>query len=127
MAKSKSTPSQRDLSMRSLETLLTFKLRPPPVLIPVPSFTRPQVLQAGDRRLWQPDASTRPPHTPRPGSSRVVANQYKKLSALKFADPRFVGICVRRNIRREVMFALKRTKRGSGSSKKRNFWSAISC
>lgn len=124
--KNTSTP-QRDFPTQSLDSLLRFQIRPPPVLIPVANFTRAQVLESGDRRMWQPDRSTRPPHTPRPGASRVKANNYKALSALKFADPRFVGICVRRKIRREVIFALKRNRKGSGGKKHRNFWSTISC
>ncbi|UDN67494.1 hypothetical protein [robinz microvirus RP_32] len=120
---------QRDLStqqFRSLDSLLSFKLRPPPVLLPVPSFTQKQVLDSGDRRLFQPDRSTRPPHTPRPGSSRVVATA-QKLSALRFADPRFVAVCVRRKIRKEVLFALRKTRKGGGARKHKNFWSDISC
>lgn len=124
MAHPKNNYGQRDFTTQSLDSLLTFKLRPPPRLLPLATFTRSQVLEAGDRRLWQPDASTRPPHTPRPGSSRVKA---KSFNTLKFADPRFVGICVRRKIRKEVLFATKKTRKGSGGKKHRNFWSTISC
>jgi len=131
MARSNNNSRQRDFSNpnnQSLDSLLTFKLRPAPVLIPVPSPpTRSAVLSVGDRRQWQPDRSTRPPHSLRPGASRVMADAYKRLHTLKFADPRFVGICVRRKIRREVLHALKRTKKGSGGAKRRNFWSDISC
>lgn len=125
MAKNK--PRQRDFSTshQSLDSLLTFKLRPPPSLLPLPSFTPSQVLDAGDRRLFEPGRSTRPPHTPRPGSSRVVAGT--KFSSLRFADPRFVGICVRRKIRKQVLFALHKTRKGSSGGRKHNFWSSISC
>jgi len=127
---SKNKSRQRDFSTshttQSLESLLTFKLRPPPNLLPLPSFTTQQVLDSGDRRTFEPGRSTRPPHTPRPGSSRVVAST-RSLNSLKFADPRFVGICVRRHIRKQVLFALKKTRKGSSGGRKRNFWSEISC
>jgi len=124
--------SQRDLSnpnsFRSLDSLLTFKLRPPPVLLPVPSSSPQSVRVAGDRRLFRPDVGTVAPAAVRPGASRVVADQRPRGTArLKFADPQFVAICARRTIRREVLHALKRTKKGAGAKKRRNFWSAISC
>lgn len=124
--RSKNTTSQRDFSTQSLDTLLTFRLRPPPVLLPV-ALSPPvsQVLEAGDRRLFQPDRSTRPPHTVKAGASRVVAG--RSLSATRFADPAFVAICRRRTIRREVLFAIKKTRAGARAPKRKNFWSDVSC
>lgn len=122
--KSNPNTSSAMSSTPSLDTLLLYKLRPPPVLLPVPSFSYSVVRQAGDRRFWQPDRTTRPPHAVKPGASRVVA---KNLNALRFADPRAVALCARRKIRKQVMFALRRTKKGSSGRKHRNFWSSITC
>ncbi|UDN67892.1 hypothetical protein [robinz microvirus RP_172] len=122
------TQGQRDFQnpYQSLDSLLAFKLRGPPVLLPVPSTTTPTIVRSvGDRRLWRPDETTRPPHTARPGASRVQVG--KALQALRFADPRFVAICARRKIRKQIMFALRKTRKGSGARKRKNFWSAVSC
>jgi len=128
MARKRST-RQRDFSTpnQSLDVLLTFKLRPPPRLLPLP-FPVPQAVFASvgsDRRLYRPDRSTRPPATNKPGASRVQVG--RRLSSLKFADPRFVSICVRRQQRKEVLFARKLTRKGAGAKKRKNFWSDISC
>lgn len=119
---------QRDFSTptQSLASLLAYQLRPAPVLLPVPTtITQYDVLAAGDRRLFRPDESTRPPSTPKPGSSRVVVG--KTLNAVRFTEPKMVSICVRRKIRKEVIFALGKRKKGSSSGKRKNFWSSVSC
>lgn len=122
---------QRDLSIspnRSLTELLHIPLRPPPVLIPVHIPSRPVVLATGDRRRYRPDASTRPPHALTASAARVVARpDPSHPGALAFKHPPHVAICVRRKQRREVLFALKKTRKGAGAKRKRNFWSDISC
>lgn len=47
--------------------------------------------------------------------------------ARSFRDARNTTICLMRKIRRSVLFAFKRTKKGSGSPKKRNEYSNIRC
>lgn len=133
MAKGNSK-SQRDFSNsnpynQSLAQLLTPIYRPPIRLLPISStLTTADVLASGDRRLFQPDETTRPPHTARPGASRVQARPYPyTMNTLGFQEPKMVAICVRRKQRREVIFAKRKHKKGSGGAKHRNFWSAISC
>jgi len=130
MARSKN--SQRDVSNSpltpSLDSLLAYKIRPAPVLLPVPNNYLQQqqaVLQTGDRRLFQPDRSTSPPHAVTRKAARVQAGN--SLNSLKFSDPGLVALCVRRKIRKEVIFALRKNKKGSGASRRKNFWSNISC
>lgn len=130
MAKSKSSNISR--SARSpnptLDSLLsTFKPRPAPRLLPVPYHPQPVDVMpfAADRRRYDPTRSVSGPAAVTRGASRVVAG--RKFNSLRFADPHLVGICARRQVRREVMFALRKTRKGSGASKRRNFWSAISC
>lgn len=120
------TLSQRDFQTQSLTRLLTLPIiRPmPPVLVHPP--TRSEVLEVGDRRLFTPDRSTRPPRAARPGAARVIAATYPG-SAVRFKDPRAVTICVRRKIRREVIFALGKRGKGARSPRKRNFWSEVRC
>lgn len=127
--RSSSSNGQRDLlnnpNTRSLDALLTFRPRPV-ILAPVPVSTIRELGEVEDRRTFQPDRSTRPPRSTRPGAARLVADP-RSATTIRFADPRFVGLCERRSRRRQVLFALKRTKKGSGSRKRRNFWSSISC
>lgn len=123
--KSTTSNRQRGLPNQSLDPLLSGPiLRPAPVLLPLPPIPA-VVAEVGDRRLWQPDRSTRPPHAARPGASRVVAG--RTFNATRFADPRFVSICAKRKIRREVLFARGKTKKGARARRRRNFWSAVSC
>ena len=49
-------------------------------------------------------------------------------SRLGFSVPHDVLVCIRRAMRREVLFALKKRKAGSGARRrKRNQWSDIDC
>lgn len=91
-----------------------------------------------DRRLWHPDRLPRPDMRPPIAlprqAARVVlrprsgaANRAGKRTTLQFALPERVSMCAKRHIRRQVLFASKRTTRGPGRSPRRNFWSAISC
>lgn len=127
MARKKHTNGQRDFSnTQSLDTLLSVQLRPPPVLIPLPAVAIGDLLPVEDRRTFQPDRSTRPPRSTRPGASRTVADP-RSATRLRFADPAAVAICARRARRREVLFALRKTRKGSRSPKRRNFWSIVGC
>lgn len=124
---SSSSNGQRDLSTpRSLDALLAFKPRPAPVLLHVPASEIGDLRPIEDRRTFTPDRHLTPPRSTRPGASRVVADP-KSATTLKFADPAYVSLCERRSRRRQVLFAKRKTKKGSGSVKRRNFWSSISC
>lgn len=80
-----------------------------------------------DRRLYKPDARTRPPAASPQRAARVKAKP-NRFNGLQFSIPNRVAICIRRKIRREVMHALKLRKKGAGSrNRRRNFWSRISC
>lgn len=118
---------QRDVSIPSLRDVLRYELRPAPLLIPLPSPTTSQVRQYGDRRLFRPDRIIAPPPAVTRASARVVASSNRSFNTLRFADPKLVTICARRKERREVLFAKRLTRKGSGSSKRNNFWSRISC
>lgn len=50
---------------------------------------------------------------PRPGPART------RFAGFSFADPRTVMVCARRAARREVLFATKRTRAGSGAKRRR--------
>lgn len=130
MAKGKnnSYSGQRDNLNQSLTSLLNGPLiRPPIRLLPLPQNPYPQEVlpYVGDRRFYTPDVTTAPPRSVTRSASKVVAG--KQPAALSFSDPKFVGICARRQIRKEVLHALKRTRKGAGSKKHFNFWSKVGC
>lgn len=89
-----------------------------------------------DNRLFHPLGDLRPPRAVF-GKPRVVirnANNVRKRSGfaalshrLGFKVPKVVARCVRRKERREVMFAKRKTGKGSRGKKHFNFWSSISC
>lgn len=86
-----------------------------------------------DRREWHPLGPRRSARSFNAAHHQLVVKQPRKQShkvpkGIRFHAPRKVLICVRRKVRREVMFALN--KRGKGSARRnrrRNWYSAISC
>lgn len=87
-----------------------------------------------DRRTWHPLGEDRPTRTTsgHPTRPNMVAGATSpgrgRLPAqIKFADPGRTVVCVRRHQRKEVLFALKKTGKGSRSPKRRNPNSEISC
>lgn len=87
-----------------------------------------------DRRLFDPDPipPARSFHTPRhrlvlPAPLQKPSVRGALPHALGFQAPNKVLICVRRKIRREVLHAYKRTRKGASSSRRRNYYSSISC
>lgn len=124
---------QRDLS--------TIANRPSRLLDAIQYSTSPASYfpSVEDRRTFHPLGPFRPARTTggrrasvsssasgldRRAKSRAFRNL---ISTIKFAAPRDVLICVRRKSRREVLFARKKTRRGSGAPKNRNWYSSISC
>lgn len=108
------------------------------------------LLSMEDRRSWHPDGPNRP--TLMSWASDVVSDRTSTFvrntlydvsgrryvdrarnygrAALAFRDPNRVAICIRRKIRKEVLFALsphRRIGRGAGKHRRRNWASAIRC
>lgn len=84
-----------------------------------------------DRRTYYPQPHTRAAasfDTPR---HRLVASKspmFRIPIGVSFEEPRKVLICVRRNTRRSVLFALKRTGKGAGKKKHRkSMYSDVRC
>lgn len=128
MAKSKSSTSSASAYglSPSLTSLLAYKIRPLPPIVHTP-FTNATLADVGDRRRFDPTKAYRPPASMTRAASRVQARSGGRMAALRFADPSLVALCKRRQTRREVIFAFRKNKAGSGAKKRRNFWSAISC
>lgn len=143
---SPSTRAQRD----------SFVIARPPLLAPLPSPpsskvspSKRAVLASEDRRWWHPEKqnapalnvhgrpsaqklSNRPRASKKPSQAmqayrwgKQVVSQTK--AVLTFAQPSKLAVCVRRGIRREVIHALKKTRKGAGASRRRTWLSKIGC
>lgn len=91
-----------------------------------------------DRREHHPEGIHRPVRAlPRQAATLQVPIPAKRARgnvakfstpSLSFSVPQRVSLCVRRHQRKEVLFALKRTRRGAASkTHKRNWWSNVKC
>lgn len=103
-----------------------------PRLVRLPAWRplrAPLLSPLADRRQWHPVGPYRPVVASPRSAGRVVLRRPKASFALGdvfgFAAPKKVSVCVRRAERREVLFAKRRTR--SGGSKRRNYWSSVSC
>lgn len=87
-----------------------------------------------DRRLYRPERAPRA-HGLSKLASRIELAPAKPVRSkghytpdvFRFTSPKKVAICVRRQRRREVLFALRKTGKGSRSKRRRNDHSDISC
>lgn len=92
------------------------------------------LLEVDDRRSWHPERSDRPVMSVSGPVGVQVVRPARGLSVppvpaqVSFRSPNRVVTCVRRERRREVMFALGRTGKGSRSRRHRRSWrSDFSC
>lgn len=117
-----------------------------PIVRPAP-LLRPSRLEAIARRSRErtapplSDVEDRRRYTPQVRWPRKLGGETAKLTLKhprptagrrnawlpRFDAPRDVIICIRRKIRREVMFALRKTGRGARSKKRFTAWSKIRC
>lgn len=81
-----------------------------------------------DRRQYHPDRRHRDART-LDGSAQLAVNSRRSLwHGLRFINPRRVLICVRRAVRKEVMFAVGQGgKRGKRKSPRRSAYSDVRC
>lgn len=109
--------------------------RPLPTL-PFQSAIRSPLYEVEDRRVFQPDRLVSKSSRrnlvrltlakPKPG--RHPAAGLREIHRLTFRAPRFVAVCVRRKRRKEVLFALMKTGKGSSTRRaRRTLNSSISC
>lgn len=91
-----------------------------------------------DLRTWHPEGPARPAFAKPRSAARIVVSRGRQDRArrmgesphpgLSFAAPDKVVLCVRRKRRKQVLFAKKKTGKGSRAKKRRrNYWSSISC
>ena len=105
---------------------------PRPIVTPPP----PKPLRLlEDRRTFHPDKMTRPAGAVTKKATRLRAGRSSSISRphgplphhVGFSIPKQVAICIRRKIRKQVLFAKNKTRKGSGSRRNRNEWSDIVC
>lgn len=122
----------------SLTTLLALPTTPTAIVSPLTDPVIRQQLYHGnyddpisDRRRYQPDRRSAPPHAFKRDAIRLytgLAHPSRELTkSIRFARPDLITICLRRKVRREVLHALRRTRKGSGGGRRRNFWSDVKC
>lgn len=132
----------RDLD--SIDVTPSERAHPPPIRLRMPARPRFE-----DRRRWAPGGREPPRdahgrkarvrhqlkrvvqvlHAPH---GKVLQSRHRVIRRLETASPVFAQarktiICLKRKVRREVLFAFKRTRRGAGSPKRRNEWSNVQC
>lgn len=119
---------------RSIPTAHRSLIANRPRLVRVPSALssyRAALSLLEDRRLYHPLGPFRPARSLPTRAARVVVrnrtSSFRRPDVFGFAIPNRVAICVRRAQRREVLFAKRKMRSGAGGSKRRNFWSSISC
>lgn len=147
MAKGRSRSYQRDFRNQSLSSMLA----PVTVVRPLEPMISP-VVQLTDDRLFNPSRPVPGPAFFSTGPTQVArtfnrvkfrADQVARILDGSFlAEPfetridefrdaydpvRRVSVCVRRKVRREVMFALGRRGKGSGSKRRKTWRSKIKC
>lgn len=125
---------QRRRSNEVAHSTSSFAVRPTPIVLNLRSIE--------DRRSYHPDGPLRPAktvsgHRIKPLVVKTPTNKKYGWKAIKaastvpkkvsFSVPKKTLICIRREQRREVLHALKKTKRGAGGSRKLNWFSEVSC
>ncbi|AZL82912.1 hypothetical protein [Apis mellifera associated microvirus 39] len=142
MSRSRPRPGTTQRQIRDLETS-PFTIASDPLLgeldwTPTPPRSVRITPEIEDRRTWHPDSSYKPPRTlsgrkaaillPPNTPKRTQRARIGSKAPLEFQAPRFVAVCIRRNQRREVLHALKKTGKGARSRKHRfNALSGVIC
>lgn len=124
----------------ALNTPFDFRVSPFPSSLKFSSLT-----QFEDRRQWHPEGTyaparsfsqsrhrlvaARPKISARPPrlSKRYSQRLYSPTHRIAFSNPSRVLICVRRQQRREVLHAFRKTGRGGHRRPRYNHYSSISC
>lgn len=145
MARSKNK-NKKHYSLQTLSALPKRNARP----IGLPQLNRlPSVILQSyeDRRTFHPEPYTRVAFALPRSAAQLVAGPHRNVneakpyspttspsgfstgvpSSVSFKVPNRVAVCVRRHRRKEVLFALKRTGKGSRSAKRFSKFSSIGC
>ena len=124
MSKRSRSKSRRDVVAITSQRLPL--LRPIRFSVPVPSLN---LIEAEDRRTHHPERTFRMPRRVdgSRASSRLITRANSPFGTEGFVDPLSVNICVRRQRRKEVMFATRRAGKVGQRRPRRTPFSSISC
>lgn len=93
-----------------------------------------QLHQIQDDRSWHPKPQIKPAGALKRSATRLVVPKPTKASPrsalphqVAFSAPKHVLVCIRRRMRKQVLFAKRLNRKGSGSRKHRTAWSEIKC
>lgn len=124
-----STPSRRLLDQKQIHAILKS---------PTLKILSDRLRKIEDRRTYHPSGPMRSARSfnkahhrlvvkaSRPGRKPKAASSFPP-AKVQFHDPKKVLVCVRRQTRREVIFATKRRGKGSSARRKHNWFSDVSC
>lgn len=123
-----------DIASEPLQKLLRPQIQhTAPVVHPSPTKILKNTLrQIEDRRTYHPQGAQRPARSLERSQHRLVIPQKKNAPRLsnrvQFDAPKRVLICIRRKIRKEVLFAKRKTGKGARARRhRRNYFSEVTC
>lgn len=121
--RSRSRPGRDVSAITSLRLPLLRPIRLSTVT-PVPSL-----IEAEDRRTYHPDRAFRAPRRidGSRASFKLITRANSPFGSEGFVEPQSVNICVRRQRRKEVMFATRRAGKVGQRRPRRTPFSSISC
>lgn len=114
----------------------------PDLTINTPSAVRSQLSEIEDGRYFHPDQDERPaastrrwhvattlqPQTKSQSRASWLGLKFSDVQSLNFTQPKYVATCIRRHERKEVLHALGKVGKGSGSKfRRRNAKSNVRC
>lgn len=106
--------------------------KPRLAVISAPRLSPTILPEIEDRRTWNPTKKIARPASIRKDQARVTlksprAKHLQTKTPIGFAVPEKVALCVRRNIRKEVLHAKKIAGKSGLKRPRRNYWSSIKC
>lgn len=127
MAKGKSASGSHTTSpnptVASTPKISVIVTTPPPLAAVYSGPTLPELRRALVSRVYQAVAPQAQPNV----NVKKLQNRANQFSLATHAPELKALICAKRAIRKEVLHALKRTKKGAGASRRRNHTSRVKC
>jgi len=127
MARRRGKKTSTAIAARQRDTSRNLYIASKPLSPPKHPLLGVAILQ--DRRVHTPGPKTIRRTDDTPARLQVKSTRFKNIPyKLAFQKPKGVTLCVRRQRRRETLFALKRTGKGSRAPhRRRNEWSSVKC
>lgn len=121
-----SNATPRGVLRPSLSSVVLSLPSPARAIIPDLEWFDSSMDEVSDRRRFDADP-VKPAKKASGMPARLRALYHSPMSQIGFEDPKRVLICVRRVVRREVLFAKRKTRKGARGAKRRNYYSDVRC